>query len=414
MKTFPQTHNKPDCTVVDIYCTNDKDCHIHCNSSAHSTLSHDLLGHDDHSTVTIYLCNRITKQCEPHIIRRGFHDMAIKNLNYLLDKEKELPQDFLHFLKLNNGKYFILSRCRFYESLSLHLSEGNNLDIAIQSIKNEHNIQKEKHLNEKIRLFKNENIINDSDIDLIRSYKLLPYNNNKNEKLLKAQPPFYTNSNKETMNMPLYMQNLFGYRSPTSISSHVILSGAYDYQETRGDYVQHVYAKFNNNHNTSNQDEPTGIQREFYCNEEMHAGIMTAAFRDKAENKILPICICIHPDYLTGPTCKHRTYTNVIDYDQWEKTGIAEFLTDPFNDYNKANSICKKYTTNTTAVFDEREGTFKCQPLAAHLAQSLQFRGPYEPSLILDRDFLNIYNKNQPEGGRKLNIEYLDLLRKFW
>nr|BDV49931.1 MAG: wsv306-like protein [Metapenaeopsis lamellata majanivirus] len=398
-----QSHNQPNCGSVDIFCLDDKDCFLHCASAAHNISSHSTIFDDDeHSVVSIYTCNKSTKKCEPNNTQKGFYDMALNDFHKLIEKKDKIPKSLYTFLNIYGGKKFIQARARFYEILSLHLCDGEKLDKIIQSIKIDHAKERKAYLYNKIQQLKNTGTVSDQkEIQQMLNW---------------AFPSSHLslpNSN-YTITMENYLKNIFG-KNIVSGNKKIIIRDI-EHDNKRGEYSALV-AKMHENHypssNSNNNNNDINIKEphKFYCNEEMGAGIMMAAFKD--ENNILPICVCLHPEYLTGPTCKHRTYTSVIDYDLWEETGIPEYLTDPINDYRKANNICKKTTPNTTAVFDEREsgGKFKCQPLAAHFAQSLQLRGPYEPALVLDRDFIDSLNNNRQ--GFKVNIDYLDLLRKF-
>nr|BDT62562.1 MAG: wsv306-like protein [Metapenaeus ensis majanivirus] len=386
---FNQLHYKPNCATVNIFCTSDKDCHLQCSSAVHYANSHDT-GIDkeqqDSSTIIINLCNLLTNQCEPNMIQKGYYDMAINDLKKLSQMEKFLPKAMWDYIKINDGKRFIVARARFYENLSFHLKEGTLLDAAIQRIINEHKKNNKRNYSNKLQQI---NIVDDDN---------------------------------DNISMDLYVKQLFGRTAKPSSSQDIILTRDLEHDKKRGEYCTLIAtntaaaaataatikspSKPNDKIVAFNNQYPL----QFHCNEEMNAGIMMAAYQDNDGN-ILPICVCTYPYYLTGPTCKHRTYNRVVDYELWEKTGYADFLTDPFNDYKKANRICKSKTINTTAVFDERDGCFYCQPLAAHFAQSLQMRGPYEPALILDKDYIDSLNVNQ---SFKINIDYLDLLNKFY
>nr|BDT62060.1 MAG: wsv306-like protein [Penaeus monodon majanivirus B] len=436
MNISHQSHIKPNCTTVDIFCTDDKDCHVQCGSSALSILSHTITPEkDDHSVVTVYLCNKSTKRCEPNVVLKGFYDMAMNDLNRLLKRKSALSKGLQSYLHMYDGKYFILARARFYESLSLHLHDNENLEMAIRNLRSEHQRKRKTYLYEKIRYLENKGIITDKD-EVKKMIGWLSFSQEKNNStpVLTSQNAITENT---TITMDVYKQHLFGHHIPQPPEDTTVLTRAREYDDRRCEYIQKmmsVMPKQQNRHQRGEyflkpttttttttlelDEEPTSSIRspskdlQFHCNEEMGAGIMMAAFRDD-DGIILPVCICTHPMYLTGPTCKHRTYNSVIDYAIWEETGIPEFLTDPFNDYTKANDICKRTTANTTAVFDEREGTFKCQPLAAHIGQSLQLRGPYEPALILDRDYIDTFNANHRQRF-KINVDYLDLIGKFW
>nr|BDT61939.1 MAG: wsv306-like protein [Penaeus monodon majanivirus A] len=421
-------HIKPNCSAVDIFCTDDRDCHVQCGSSALSVSSHTIIPEkDDYSVVTIYLCNKSTKRCEPNTVLKGFYDMAMHDLKGLLKRKSTLSRGLHSYLQMYDGKYFILARARFYESLSLHLHDNENLEMAIRNIRSEHQRKRRTYLYEKIKYLEHEGAVTDKDeVKKMMDWLSTP--------ALTSQNPIAENT---TITMDVYKQQLFGHRMPHPPRDTTVLTRAEEYDDRRGEYVQNVTAVLPRQHDRHRRGEhllkptttTTTLERheelssnlqtkspsrelQFHCNEEMGAGIMMAAFRD-GDGIILPVCICTHPLYLTGPTCKHRTYDSVIDYELWEKSGIPEFLTDPFNDYTKANDICKRTTLNTTAVFDEREGVFRCQPLAAHIGQSLQFRGPYEPALILDRDYIDTFNANHQQGF-KINVDYIDLLGKFW
>nr|BBD20114.1 wsv306-like protein [Penaeus japonicus]BDT61741.1 MAG: wsv306-like protein [Marsupenaeus japonicus endogenous nimavirus] len=434
------SHIKPNCSAVDIFCTDDKDCHLQCGSTALSVLSHTMtLENQDHSGVTIYLCNKTTKRCEPNVVLKGFYDMAVNDLHRLLKHKAALSNSLQSYLHLYDGKYFILARARFYESLSLHLRDNENLERAIRDIRTEHQQHRRTYLNEKIKYLEKEKIVIDkNEIQQMKKWLSFSSKDDRDDNKMKAKivvdaDPTLKSENtitKDTITMDTYKQQLFGQPMPQLTSSKErVLTRAQEYDDRRGEYILGIKKQFKNRQRgeyiskaamtmvsnqrqelLSNQSPSASLQ--FHCNEEMGAGIMMAAFRD-SDGIILPVCICTHPLYLTGPTCKHRTYNNVIDYEQWEEIGVPEFLIDPFNDYKKANIVCKKTTLNTTAVFEEREGLFKCQPLAAHIAQSLQLRGPYEPALILDRDYIDAFNADQ-ETKFKINIDYLDLLKKFW
>nr|BDT62850.1 MAG: wsv306-like protein [Metapenaeus joyneri majanivirus] len=409
---FYQLHHKPNCATVDILCTNDKDCHLHCNSSTTHTNSHDTTmdKHED-STVIINLCNNTTKRCEPNLIRKGFYDMAVDDLRKLIQIEKMIPKAMRDYIKTNDGKRFIAARARFYENLSFHLKEGAILNAAIQRIRDEHKKHRKNYYLHRLQEI-NKTTKEDDD-----------NNNNINNN---------NNNNNNNIDTSLYMKQLFGHTAvlPENKNNTTLVRDL-EYDKKRGEYCNLVatnaptttsLSKKKTNKNSklflnsssspplSSSSSSSSSPLQFHCNEEMNAGIMMAAYRDDDGN-ILPICVCTYPYYLTGPTCKHRTYNRVVDYDLWEKNGYPDFLIDPFNDYTKANNICKSKTINTTAVFDERDGCFYCQPLAAHFAQSLQMRGPYEPALILDKDYIDSLNRNQ---RFKINIDYLDLLGKFY
>jgi len=372
--------------------------------------------------------------------------MAMRDFGRLIEKKTSLTKSLQSYLYAHNGKYFILSRARFYEKLSLYLRDDENLEMAIYKIRTEHLRKRKTYLNEKIRYMEREGIITDKReikkmIDWLPSLPSPNNNNNNNIITTTTNSSLHQmiNDDNVAISMGKFKLQVFGPRSTiTSLTKveeeeeeKVVLTRAKEYDEQRGEYIQRII-KQNCKYNILKQDEEQVDQRgeynllkhdeeyderrdlQFHCNEEMGAGIMMAAFRD-GDGTILPVCVCTHPMYLTGPTCKHRTYNSVVDYELWEESGIPEFLTDPLNDYTKANNICQRTTLNTTAVFEERDGTFKCQPLAAHFAQSLQLRGPYEPALILDRDYVDAVNNNSNhQEGIKINIDYLDLLKKFW
>ena len=152
------------------------------------------------------------------------------------------------------------------------------------------------------------------------------------------------------------------------------------------------------------------------CNEKNNAGRAIAIFNthgDGEKDESLPLCACIYPEYLSGPTCRQRMYRYVIDYERWEKTGNPKFLMDPVNDFEEADRVCKGLERSATAAYNESKKAFVCITVADMVKYALTFRGPYEPSLFIERDIDQVENECITRiSNFGVNWNYVDLLNR--
>ena len=146
------------------------------------------------------------------------------------------------------------------------------------------------------------------------------------------------------------------------------------------------------------------------CNERMHAGRAEAIYRDETTGEHLALCACTYPEYLTGPTCHQRTYRFVIDYDKWSRTGWPEFLVDPVKHFSKADAVCRDLKRNAVAEYSLRDRAFVCTTIADLTKTALTFRGPHEPSLIMERDINRAENAPSKRFGP--NWAYVNFLER--
>lgn len=331
-----------------------------CNSD--SDCSFDQLSRHE---IIAYRCNRISRRCEGRAVSKPLYDLAVKDLGELR-RLPRAPKILRWYLALDDGKRFAVARARFYEDLSARLA-GGAIDVAAvaASMRKRSAARTRAALEERLSAL---TTANREEIDLARAWS---------REVTGAGPEAEP---AESLSFSHYLTSVMG----AGAQVHHHRSAKTQTLETVG--------------------KPSPLKN--LCNENMAAGRAVAIYKGENPDDVTAACVCTYPEYLTGPACKHRTYNYVVDYDKWERDGYPTFLVDPGLDYAAAEKVCAELQVAATAVYEHRTRGFQCMPLPGFIGRSLQFRGPYEPALVMGEhsdpyyDLIGRLTKNKTSSNK--------------
>lgn len=366
---------RTNCEVFDVHCETDKDCDMGCKTTLYS------------GELTRFVCNDQTTRCNRVVYNSYSYEQAAKDLANILGRINSdgvyaslIPPDFMWFLKHNNGRLFVSKRAAFYDLVSLGLGQLNNVDTLVEIMER----RTAKALRE--RLFRQLDLVEVNDSSQYR----------KAEKWIlevTAEDKEEEEEGAVDVSFEHFLRNVLG---DSTISE---LSGL------EADPSPVVLKKVSP---SKMRQALTNEGPEYLCNEGMNAGRAEAVFQDRTTGERLAVCSCTYPEYLSGPTCQQRMYRYVIDYDKWAKTNWPEFLTDPVKHFIKADNVCRGLGRNAVAEYSTTGRAFVCVTVADLTKSALTFRGPYEPSLIMERDINKAENAASESFG--VNWEYVNFL----
>lgn len=446
-------HHQVNCESVSIYCTCDSTCLGRCNTDIDTSLKHHK----------VYLCNN--GHCEGVVLDQDYYELALEDYNIIVNNPKilrALPNNLLDIIIRNDGVRFIAGRAKFWGNFAKRLKLPTD-DIFAEAL-NALSRWDVMHLKKKVDIMKQtkgrvavmagtksrhedserDDEDNDGDHEIIDTTTteydaeelMLASISEKLGKTLRileiGDPDIIHNKHPSTgkimyglsdnlvqfvnENRPLLqMRNTMNKWSKTRVPvvkdlrTYVKLLYGMEQEENLASLA---YEEDNN----EDKDTLARIVENLPknpCNENMSAGILVGAVQGPL-GKSLPICNCLYPEYLTGPMCQHRTYEGVINYDKWKTDGAPTFFTDPVHDQNAATVVCNSKTKNRVALWNPYNETFTCKPLAGHLRDSLQYRGPENPGKLVDTDYIDAHNNlQQKRGGLIINKHALSLTNFF-
>nr|BDT62687.1 MAG: wsv306-like protein [Metapenaeus ensis nimavirus]GBG35493.1 wsv306-like protein [Metapenaeus ensis nimavirus] len=418
----PWVVDKTDCSVFDVHCETNRDCSVACKI---------LHSEDGHEIVT-FMCNKDSGRCNPVIHSSWSMVKAAEDLARIkkhLAEFRDIPETFVWFIEHDGGKLFVSKRARYYDTLALAIGGLGDIDELARDIRLSIAKTLRKNLGKKLEMFGislseekhlkvlgwiNE-ITAEASIDYAESLESLNINGTRKKMSLKeflddmtGGVKYHDRIKKVTANNDILAKELEenedGKREEneplTDIEPQLTLVSM-----TRARKESSLLREIG-----ENAPLIDSRSNEYLCNEEMHAGRAEAIYIDESSKELVAVCACTYPEYLVGPTCHQRTYRYVIDYEKWTRTGFPEFLTDPVKHFKKAESVCAQQGNSTLAVYDPEHRAFVCAPIAEVVKTALTFRGPHEPSLIIERDI----NKpqNAPSKTFGVNWSYVNLLER--
>ena len=399
---------KTNCDVFDVTCETDRDCNAACET----------LYSEDGGEITKFICDKERGRCNRKVHNSDSLKKAAEDLSRIKKRmsrdetfKAALPDTFVWFINHNGGNLFVNKRAAYYDIIGLaigNLKDSQDL-IKIMERRTAESLRERLHRNLDV------NVMNMTAEEYAKARKWI-----KDITREAAEE-----EGEESEGIPfrkLVKQITGGYHSAAEDFNtddededlEILVSGFVREKKPAIDVVLKPVSKSKMRDDVISQrmtkTERMRNAEEYLCNEEMHAGRAEAVYREIMTGEHIAYCVCQYPEYLVGPTCRQRTYKYVIDYEKWAETGHPEFLVDPIKHFEKAENVCKSLGTNSRAVYDSFNHAFQCAPIAELVKTALTFRGPHEPTLIIERDINKI--ENAPSKTFGVNWSYVNLLER--
>ena len=430
---------KTNCEVFDVSCETDKDCRAAC----------EILFSEDGGEITKFVCNKDCGRCTRWVhnsdsLKKAAEDLSRikKRISHDETFKAMLPDTFLWFLNHEGGNLFVSKRAAYYDVMGLAIGSLENSDDLVKNIER----QTAETLRDRLHT-KLDKVVNSvTEDEYARALKwIMDVTEEASEVEGGVGEP-------RELSIPFknFVKQVTGaYRvgksrgkKATSVEGDVtpvedgeedddgeewdtdgededlerILPGFMRESKPAIGLVLKPVTKSKMRDVTlhgmavAEQGSRMKAPTEFLCNEGMHAGRAEAVYTESESGDHIAYCVCQFPEYLVGPTCQQRTYKYVIDYEKWAETGYPEFLVDPVKHFEKAENVCKGLETNSRAVYDSLNNAFVCAPIAELVKTALTFRGPHEPTLIIERDINKA--ENAPSKSFGVNWSYVNLLER--
>lgn len=392
--SVPMTHafhewvaGKTNCEVFDTTCETDKDCDMAC-SALHS---------EDGRELTRFVCNNESGRCNRAVYNSDSYAKASKDLGnilHLLNTDKIyaalIPENFLWFIKHNNGRLFVDKRAAYYDLMGMALGQLENTDTLVKIMERRNAESLRERLHRKLDLV----------VANLTKEQYRKANQWIRDVTAEAQDDDDDEVKPSGTSLEHFLRGITGYTRDGPV--FIIDEGP----STPVELKRISKTKLRNEQrNSALRSKPEDL-----CNEHLHAGRAEAIYEDETTGERVAVCSCTYPEYLTGPTCHQRTYRHVVDYDAWAATGWPEFLVDPVWHFEKADDVCRGLARSAVAEYSQEDRSFSCVTVADLVKNSLTFRGAYEPSLLIERDVNKA--ENAPSETFGLNWKYVNLLER--
>lgn len=424
---------KTKCDVFDTSCGSDKDCDMACHT----------LHSEDGREITKFVCNFDSGRCNRVVYSADSYAKAsrdLANILRLISTDRIyvdlIPENFMWFIKHNNGRHFVDKRAAYYDLMGLALGQIENTEALVAIM--------ERRTAESLRdrLYRQ---LDSAAVDLSTDQfrKVDGWIRDVTAEAPDTDTDDFDGTEGASVVTPLdsslrhFLNGVTGYSSTFPQPASDDVTGRLDSHVEEDAKLARIVAQGLEGEIEEQPRVPVTLKRvgkkklrkeeraaqaathanlirmqrpDNLCNERLHAGRAEAIYEDQETKERVAVCTCVYPEYLTGPACHQRTYRFVIDYDKWAKTGWPEFLTDPIHHFEKADDVCRGLGRNATAEYSRVDRAFVCVTIADVVKNSLTFKGAFEPSLVIERDVNKAENSPYETFGP--NWKYVNLLER--